>query len=234
MTIPLAEVLASSGPLAPFARDLAEAWSPAATPREFAAREVLHAPDDPATVMYILCAGRVKITAVSGQGKELIIALLDRGDVVGELSPAYDGPHSSFAEALEAGSAWSVPRDSVTATLARNPRVALAFMQINATRSQALQQRLADLVFLEVPQRLAAVLVDLSGRPGDAVLLTHYDLAGLIGSTRETTTLFLNKFREAGWVRLDKRNVRVEDRAALTQMAEGDRALGAVDKVQGA
>ena len=230
MTDSLAEVLSSAGPLAPFAAQLAATWGRAATRRDFAPREVLFAPEDPVTVLYVLCAGRVKATSVSGQGKELIIALLGRGDLLGELSPAYDGPHRSFAEALEAGSAWSIPHADVQRVLAEDPRVGLAFMQVNAARSQALERRLADLVFLEVPQRLAAVLVELSGEPGGHVMLTHYDLAGLIGSTRETTTLFLNKFREAGWVRLDKRNVHVAEPDVLRDIAAGVRRLESADR----
>ncbi len=230
MSDALADVLAGAGPLAPFAADLTAAWQPVATRRDFAARDVLFIPDDAVTALYVLCAGRVKVTSVSGQGKELIMALLGRGDLLGELSPTYDGPHCTFAEVLEPGTAWQIPYDAVRRTLAQDPRVALAFMQVNAARSQALERRLADLVFLEVPQRLAAVLVDLSGQPGGDVMLTHYDLAGLIGSTRETTTLFLNRFREAGWVRLDKRNVHVADGAALREVASGARRLETADR----
>lgn len=230
MSDSLATVLAISEPLAPFADDLAAAWSPVATRRDFAAREVLYAPEDAATTIYVLEAGRVKLTSVSAQGKELILALLKRGDVLGELSPTYKGLHRTFAEVIETATLWLIPRDDVRLHLAQAPRVALAFMQINAARSRALEQRLADLVFLEVPQRLAAVLVQLSGTPGGDVMLTHYDLAGLIGSTRETTTLFLNRFREAGWVRLDKRNVHVEDMPALRDIATGDRSLEGADR----
>lgn len=225
MSATLAETLAASPYLAPLAQEIADAWAAGAARREFAAREVLFAPEDPATAVFALADGRVKLTAVSDQGKELIIALLGPGDVFGELPPSEADRHRTFAEAVEAGVAWSVPQAAVRALLDHDPAVAYAFMRLHGARRLALERRLADLTFKDVPQRLAAALLEFVQRDSDDVRLTHYDLAGLIGSTRETTTLFLNKFREAGWAELDKRRVHLTDRAALAEVVAGTRSV---------
>lgn len=230
MSDALIDILALAAPLSPIAADLAAVWAPVASRRAFAARDVLFAPADPVAALYALGAGRVKLTAVSSEGKELIIALHKRGDLIGELSPVHTGPHRTFAEAIEPGWAWRIPQEEVRSTLAADPAATLAFMRVHDARSRALEQRLAHFVFLEVPQRLAALLLELSApvvEPEEAippVTLTHYELAGLIGSTRETTTQCLNRFREAGWVHLDKRHVRITNRTALEALVAGTQA----------
>jgi len=217
----LAEALAASSLSPTLAQSVADAWDRAATRREFAAHDVLFAPEDPATVLYVIAKGRIKLTAVSGQGKELILALLGPGEIVGELSFGAPDHRRYFAEAIEPVVAWAVPAESVQRIVQRDQRLALALLEIQGHRRQLLEQRLADLTFKEVPQRLASALIDFRETSDNAVRLTHYDLAGLIGSTRETTTMVLNRFREHGWVQLEKRLVQIVDMPALEDVAHG-------------
>lgn len=219
------DALAASPQLGPLAAAIAEVWRGDARRVDFVARQVLYAPEDAAASLYILSAGRVKLTSVSDQGKELILALLTRGDLFGEYLPVEGGSHRTFAEALESGVAWSVRHDAVRRLFERHPETALAFMRLHGARRQLLERRLADLAFKDVAQRLAVTLLDLGAAHDGDVRLTHYDLAGLIGSTRETTTLFLNRFREAGWVQLDKRRVHVADADALQEVVTGARSV---------
>jgi len=165
---------------------------------------VLSLEPDP-DLIYLVKAGRVKISAVSPEGKEQILALLERGDVFGELAPAATAPPTRV-EAFDHTVVCTLRRTLFEDIIRRTPEVALRVIAVLSRRLRAAEQEIEDLALRDVPGRLAALLLRLAEEYGEphgpgirlSLRLTHQDLAGMVGSTRETVTALISRFRDEG------------------------------------
>jgi CRP-like cAMP-binding protein len=178
----------------------------------FSAGHMFYAPDDEGDLIYILQRGRVRLYKLSVEGRALTLLVLEPPAVFGEMAIAGDGQHDSFAEALTDCSVGIVRRDDLRRILRERPSLALRLMTVITSRLRAMEQKLADIAFKSVPQRLATVLLSLAtspssqgegGGPPMVVRYTHQQLAEMIGSYRETVTKTLGEFREAGMIRVE-------------------------------
>jgi len=197
----------------------------AAEQRQYRRRQVIHFPDQPGDFLYVLCTGRVKISRTSEQGREMTLRLLEGPQIFGEtgLFDA-DAPYELMAETLEDSLVGVLRRSDIMAGLMQSPQAALEMLKIVSERRAEAEAQTADLVFLEVPKRLAKLLLRLhetSGGRGTRggllakVKLTHQELANMIGSTRETVTLILNDFKRQGSLDFVGRKIVIRDRAML-------------------
>ncbi len=194
--------------------------------RQYRRRQVVHFADQPGDYVYLLCTGRVKIARVSDQGRELTLYLLEDGALFGEtgLMEAHD-VYELMAETLEDSLIAVFRRSDILAALQQSLPATQALLQLVSDRRTMAENQVADLVFLEVPKRLAKLLLRLheeqggtrAGRGGQTLRgkLTHQELANIIGSTRETTTLILNEFKRNGLIDFLGRKILVTNRAGL-------------------
>jgi CRP-like cAMP-binding protein len=136
----------------------------------------------------------------------------------------------SFAEAMTECVVGALSREELRLVLDANPAVALRLMELMTRRLRALETKLADVAFKSVPQRLAAVLLNLVDlevdRPTEAgpptvVRYTHQQLAEMFGSYRETVTKAIGEFREAGLIHVEEDTIRLTDIARLRELAGG-------------
>ncbi len=194
----------------------------------FAEKQVIYMPSDPRARLYAVLSGRVKLTQVSPEGKELVLCVLGKGDVFGELCLFDEGPHSTLATALEDAEIFTVKCSDLAKFMAEDPALVTALGKHVGERIRTLEQKLSDLVFKDVAQRLASLLVDLAHDYGEKtesgehvieMKITHQDLAGLIGSTRETTTTTLNQFRDKGLIDFRRGQIIVRDIRRLEKAA---------------
>jgi CRP-like cAMP-binding protein len=134
----------------------------------------------------------------------------------------------SFAEAMTECVVGALGRAELHRILSAYPIVALRFMEVMSQRLRALERKLADVAFKSVPQRLAAVLLNLAdleperpigSRPPVVVRYTHQQLAEMIGSYRETVTKAIGEFREAGLIRVEEEAIHLTDMARLQELA---------------
>jgi len=187
---------------------------------------VILQPDEPPEMVYVIKEGRVKISRYSPEGKEQILALLDPGDIFGELAlvRAVEPVHvEAFEDALICG----MPREDFLALIRRQPEVMLQVMNVLAERLRAAEEEIADLAFRDVPGRLASLLLRLAQAYGHAsadgqrlaLRLTHQDMAAMIGATRETVTAVLSRFRESGLIAFDHRHIIIRDRDGLRRLS---------------
>ena len=194
--------------------------------REYARGEVIQHAKPPADVIQFVKAGRVKISTYSADGKEQVLALLDAGDLFGELASA-PLPAPVRAEALDRAVVCSIERALFEDVVRHTPEVALKVIQVLARRLRAAEQEIEDLALRDVPARLASLLVRLADGYGEehergirlSFRLTHQDLAHMIGSTRETVTMIMNRFRNDGLIRADRRILVILDREGLGAVA---------------
>lgn len=200
--------------------------------RQYRRRQVVHFADQPGDYLYLLCTGRVKIARVSDRGRELTLYLLEDNAIFGEtgLLDANE-PYELVAETLEDSLIVVFRRADILAALEQSLTATRELLKLVSTRRLLAENQVADLVFLEVPKRLAKLLLRLyegqggrSGRIGQTLRgkMTHQELANVIGSTRETTTLILNDFRRQGLIDFIGRKILITDRPGLENLVLND------------
>ena len=200
--------------------------------RQYRRRQVVHFADQSGDYVYLLCTGRVKIARVSERGRELTLYLLDDGAIFGEtgLLDAND-PYELVAETLEDSLIVVFRRADILTALEQSLSATRELLKLVSTRRVQAENQVADLVFLEVPKRLAKLLLRLyegqGGRSSRVGLtlrgkMTHQELANVIGSTRETTTLILNDFKRQGLIEFLGRKIVITDRGGLEKLVLSD------------
>ncbi len=190
---------------------------------------VLFAEGEPGDRLYVVSDGKVKLGATSNDGRETLLAVLGPGEMFGELSLFDPGPRTATASALTDTRLLGLGHDDLTPWLTGRPEVALSLLQALAQRLRRTNEAMADLVFSDVPGRVAKALLDLASRFGQAqpdgsILVTHdltqEELAQLVGASRETVNKALADFQNRGWIRLEPRNVTVLDVERLARRGQ--------------
>jgi CRP/FNR family transcriptional regulator, cyclic AMP receptor protein len=194
-----------------------------ATLRRFSGREVVYLPGDSSNSVYWLQSGRVKLSRVSGDGRELTFKHFYAGDMFGE-DCMFSGAHrSNCAQALEPTVLICLDGRDFRALLSQEVELALAVAHANFQRLREAEYALSETVFRPVRERIAAGLLRLynkGGRQSATIRVTHQEMANLVGSTRETTTSVLHGLREAGLLETANRRVTVLDSEGLARFAE--------------
>ncbi len=185
-------------------------------PKHFAKGEVLFHQDDPATHLYVISAGTVKISIQEESGREVLVAVYRGGDVVGELALFDEGLRSATVTALAETLVYSLSGTDLFAVLERNPR-ALRNLLARLTRIvRRLSGQVGDFVFLDLESRVAKYLLDLSElSPGKSVELTQEDLASFVGGTRAAVNRVLADLEKLGAITIGRRHVEILDREKL-------------------
>ncbi len=189
--------------------------------RSFRPGQVVFTRDDPGGTWLVVVAGRLKVVVRSADGAELTLTVVRPGGTIGELSVADGGPRSADAETLEASQVLLVPREAIQDICSREPAVAQALASAVAVSLRRLTDAASDLVFLDLPRRLAKVLLS-QPRDADGVIrpgLRQEDLAHQIGGTRQSVNAALSGFQRRGWIEVRDRTVAMHDVAALERFA---------------
>ena len=192
---------------------------------ELARGELLFHEGDPGDSLYVVLRGKIKLGRTSGDGRENLVAVLGPGEMFGELSLFDPGPRSAGATALVDSTLLGLSSDELTPWLATRPDVARALLRAIARRLRRTNDSMSDLVFSDVPGRVAKALLDLSARFGtpaeDGIHVAHdmtqEELAQLVGASRETVNKALADFAGRGWLRLEARAVVLTNVERLSQ-----------------
>ena len=207
--------------------EAAEALHANMTRAELSRSEVLFHEGDPGDRLYVIVEGKVKLGRTSGDGRENLLAILGPGEMFGELSLFDPGPRNATATAVSDAVLIGLGSEDLVSWLTGRPDVSRQLLRSLARRLRRTNENLADLVFSDVPGRVAKALLDLSerfGRPTDDGLrvahdLTQEELAQLVGASRETVNKALADFASRGWLRLEARAVVLLDIDRLRKRA---------------
>ncbi len=172
-------------------------------------------PGDPSHQVYLLKEGRVKISRISEEGREVTLAMLSPGEIFGELEVLGDTPRDTLAEALDDCQICVVSKDIFLAMVSRKPEFSFRLTKLIGFRLRKIENRVEDLVFRDVPARLAHLLIDLSKEHGEEapvgialkIKITHQEIANLIGSIRETVSAVMGEFKREGWIAFEGRQI---------------------------
>ena len=205
----------------------AEALRSSMLEKHLAKGEVLFHEGDPADRLYVITEGKVKLGQTSADGRESLLLILGPGEMFGELSLFDPGQRASTATALTDATVLGLGNDQLRPWLTGRPEVATALLRALAHRLRRQNDALADLVFSDVPGRVAKALMDLGEKFGrvtpEGLLVTHdmtqEELAQLVGASRETVNKALADFTQRGWIRLESRQVLILDVERLGKRA---------------
>jgi len=189
--------------------------------------DVLFHEGDRGDTLYVIAEGKIKLGRTSADGRENLVAILGPGEMFGELSLFDPGPRTMTATAVAETQLMGIGHDDLSGLLAGRPEVAKVLLAALAKRLRRTNENLADLVFTDVPGRVAKALLDLSSRFGrpveDGILVAHdltqEELAQLVGASRETVNKALADFASRGWLRLEARAVLLHDVERLKRRA---------------
>lgn len=187
--------------------------------REVRRRQVLYIPGDPGQSIFFLNGGRVKVSKVTRDGRELTLAYRVPGDLFGELCVGHGKPREEMAEAVETALVTEVERQAFEDLIGRHSSLAWELMRISNARRAEVETKVARLIFRDVNSKLAELLLSLAKEFGVedirgtliAIKITHQEMANLIGSTRETVSLTLSQFRKKNLIAMQGRKVIVID-----------------------
>lgn len=183
---------------------------------------------DHGDALHVVVEGKVKICRTAPDGRENVLAILGPGDLLGELSIFDTRPRGATATAVVDSVLATLLRDDFHEWLGEHPRVSYDLLRALAVRLRQTNEAMADLVFTDVPGRLAKTLLGLAERFGTAADggaihvahdLTQEELAQLVGASRETVNKALADFATRGWLRVDGRAVLLLDPDRLARRA---------------
>jgi CRP/FNR family cyclic AMP-dependent transcriptional regulator len=200
--------------------------------RAFPRRSTIYFPDEPGESVLLLTRGQVKIMALTPDGREMIFAFIEPGELFGELAVLDAAPRNEHAEAVEDSHALAIPRDELLWLMGRRPDIALSVTKLIGLRLRRIENRLRNTLFRSTRERTVAVLLELLASHGRAaggrweigLRLSHQEMANLIGATRESVTLTLGQLQKEGLIEVNRRRVIVLDRNRLAAEAAGEPA----------
>jgi CRP/FNR family transcriptional regulator, cyclic AMP receptor protein len=192
-----------------------------AAERRFARGRTIFARGEPGSSMLVMAGGRVRVGVTSAEGREVLLAVLGPGEVLGELALLDGGPRSADATALDPCTLLSLDRRDLLPVLRGSPEATAGLFEVVCGRLRAANERLEAACLMPLGARLARLLLRLAAADGrlDGASLSQGDLARLVGASRQQVCLRLGRWVEEGVLARDRGVLRVRDRARLVALA---------------
>jgi CRP/FNR family transcriptional regulator len=198
---------------------------------EVPARETIYYPGTPSTSVYFVESGKIKISHINPSGRRIVLDIRAAGEMFGEMALVGEQHCQHHAEAMEDSTLIVVPKLRFQKWLKARPDIMYQLLQLFGLRIQELEELVEDMAFYDIRTRLSRQLLRLSHEYGiaieDGILidfhhLTHKDLAEMIGSSRENTTIALNRFAQEGVILKRRRGkIIITDTEGLRRLSEG-------------
>lgn len=190
----------------------------------FKKEEFIYFPEEPASNIYMIASGRVKIGHYLDDGREVTKSILTTGELFGELALAGEEKRADFAQAMD--------DDTVVCPLTiaelkdlmyDNRELSFRILKLVGLRLMKLERKLELLVFKDARTRIIEFLKDAAAWKGKKVgfetmistRLTHKDIAALTGTSRQTVTTVLNELKEKNLINFDRRKILIRDLSSL-------------------
>ena len=208
-----------------------ERLSACATIRRTTAGTTIFSKDEPGTGLFAVSSGVVKISVPSADGREAVLNLVSEGEIFGEIALLDGRPRTASAIAMTDCELIAIDRRDFLSLVQAEPKIALGLIALLCARLRWAGQQFEEHVFLNLPSRLAKVLVRLSQKaeatPGPRKLaITQRELSMLTGTTRESINKQLRAWAKLKWVRLERGGIVVlspDAIAAVAAAAGGER-----------
>ena len=187
--------------------------------KEFKKGDYVYLPDQSSDKIFFLVEGRVKIGTIGDNGKEITKAILNTGEVFGELSMIGEEKRRDFAYAMEDSKACVLTSDEMSKLMKDHSSISMFFMKVMGSRVLEMENRLESLVFKDSRSRIVEYLLDLVKKRGQRVgyewvvrkFITHQEIANLTATSRQTVTTVLNELRTKELITFNRKRLLVRD-----------------------
>ena len=192
----------------------------------YAQGDMIYLPGVPGDSVYLLKKGKVKISRVNEDGREILLTILERGEIFGEVEALNEEPRETLVRAMENTLVCEMARKDFDFYVMAYPYVGGRIIKLMGVRLRTIETRIGDLVFKSAPARLATVLLSLAESVGECenhgirlqARLTHQNLANLMGASRETVSSLISRFSQHGLIVQEHRHIVILDKNRLTQV----------------
>jgi len=182
---------------------------------------------EPGDRLYIITSGKIKLARHAPDGRENLLTVMGPSDMFGELSIFDPGPRTSSAVCVTEVTAATMNSEMLKQWVGDHPAIAQQLLRVLARRLRRTNANLADLIFTDVPGRVAKTLLQLANRfgsqEGGALRVNHdltqEEIAQLVGASRETVNKALATFMHRGWIKLEGKSVLIVDTEHLARRA---------------
>lgn len=211
-----AEVIATTELFEGVDPELLQGVIAASTERDLRRNDILFNEEDEPNELFVVVSGRIAMSNRSIDGRESVVALMEEGDLFGEM-PLFDGGgRSTQGRALERSKVVVIPYEPVNALYRDNPKLLGGVVTMLARRIRVTNAALADSVFLDVTGRTAKRLLELAGDDDNFELpITQEELAGMVGASRERVNKAIASFIKLGWLEQRDRRYIILDRRQM-------------------
>ncbi len=224
----IAAVLAETSLFSDLDDHARRALAPEIVPRSYRKGDLIFCQGDQGESLFIVAEGLVKLSLTSLEGAEIVLATLRPPSVFGELAVLDGGPRTASARALQVTTLLALTRPSFLRVLVDNPQLADALHRSLGTIIRRTLQQASDLVFLDLPGRVAKLLLALAAEQGQVVEggvrldldVTQTTLAGMVGGSRPSVNQCLRSFQERGVLELKGREILICDLEKLRRRAD--------------
>lgn len=173
---------------------------------------------DPGDACFLVLSGEIEVMVSDADGRDVWLAALGPGALIGELAVLDGAPRSADMTAMRRSTLLSISREAIFAALGEEPAAALALLGLLAGRLRSTDERVEEAALIDLPGRLARVLLQAGSRP---ITQSQGELARQIGASRERVNKALAKWRARNWIEVGPSGVKVIDRTALAQLTKG-------------
>jgi CRP/FNR family cyclic AMP-dependent transcriptional regulator len=193
-------------------------------PTEYHKDDFIYFPEDASKQIYMISNGRVKIGTYTDDKKEIVKAILTKGEIFGELALAGEKRRSDFAQAMDNDTRICyMSIDDLKNLMKDNQELSFKILRIVGWRLRKMERKIESLVFKDARTRIVEFLKDTAMERGQKVgfemmiknHLTHKDIASLTGTSRQTVTTVMNELREKNLINFDRRRILIRDMEKL-------------------
>mgnify|MGYP002777128647 CR=1 FL=1 len=194
-------------------------------PTSYQKDDFIYFPQDASEQIYMISNGRVKIGAYTPDKKEVVKAILAKGEIFGELALAGEETRTDFAQAMDNDTRICIMSiDDLKQLMKDNQELSFKILRIVGWRLKKMERKIESLVFKDARTRIVEFLRDTANERGQKVgfemmiknHLTHKDIASLTGTSRQTVTTVMNELREKNLINFDRRRILIRDMEKLS------------------
>lgn len=187
--------------------------------KEVDKNQPIYFPHEPSNSIFFLKTGRVKISKINSDGKEMVVAFINPGEVFGEMSFLDEGERTDIAVTMEPSLICAINKNDFTEFVEKNPTLNKKLTRLIGLKLKSYSERIEDLIFKDAKQRVISFIIKLAEvngkKVGDQIyvkpFLKHQDIADLTACARQTVNDVLTDFREKGIIDFDRKKLIIND-----------------------
>lgn len=194
--------------------------------REIKGDEPIYFANESSQTIFFLKTGRVKISKYFSDGSEKIIAIINPGEIFGEMAYLDEGERTDYAVTLEQSMICAINKNDLSAFIEKNPELNLKLTKILGPKLRSFSERIEDLIFKDADQRIASFILRYAEKNGKKVgdqvfvkpFLKHQNIGELTACSRQTVNYFLTDLRNKGIINFDRTKLIINNIAELKKI----------------